>query len=143
MFEFYWLQKQQQTRENRKYIENTQLNEEHEINQLQEEHVCDEESRERSEGLTVIRTGKKQLKKMGQNLRKPWSRKSEAIRASEILPAGHIRNNRKKQFAWSLIEKKLEKEGGLYAHIYALSICFFDWMFRFYFQMNNLSIPHL
>ena len=37
MFEFYWLQKQQQTGENRKYIENTQLNEEHETNQLQEE----------------------------------------------------------------------------------------------------------
>lgn len=126
MFEFYWLQKQQQTGENRKYIENTQLNEEHETNQLQEEHVWDEESGERSEGLTVVRTAKKQLKKMGQNLRKPWSRKSEAIRASEILPAGHIRNNRKKQFAWSLIEKKLGKEGGLHAHIYVLSICFFD-----------------
>ena len=34
----------------KKYIENTQLHEEHETNQLQEEHVCDEESEERSEG---------------------------------------------------------------------------------------------
>ena len=38
MFKFYWLQKQQQAKENRKYIENTQLHEEHETNQLQEEH---------------------------------------------------------------------------------------------------------
>ena len=63
VLEFYWLQKQQQTEENRKYIENTQLHEEHKTNQLEEEHVCDEESEERSEGLTVIRAAKKQVRK--------------------------------------------------------------------------------
>ena len=43
----------------KKYVENTQLHEEHETNQLEEEHVCDEESEERSEGLTVVRAAKK------------------------------------------------------------------------------------
>ena len=42
----------------KKYIENTHLHEEHETNQLEEEHVCDEESEERSEGLTVVRAAK-------------------------------------------------------------------------------------
>ena len=43
MFEFYWLRKQQQTKENKKYKENTQLHEEHETNQLEKEHLRDEE----------------------------------------------------------------------------------------------------
>ena len=63
MFEFYWLQKQQQAEENRKYIENTQLHEDRETNQLKEEHLCDEESEEKSGGLTVVKAAKKQVKK--------------------------------------------------------------------------------
>ena len=63
MFEFYWPQKQQQAEENRKYIENTQLHEEHEANQLKEQHLCDEESEEKIGGLTVVKAEKKQVKK--------------------------------------------------------------------------------
>ena len=37
-FESYWFQEQQQTEENKKCIENTHLYEEHETNQIEEEH---------------------------------------------------------------------------------------------------------
>ena len=68
MFEFHWLQKQQHVKENRKYIENTQLHEEH-------------------GGLLSLKQQKSKWKKMKQNLRKHWLRKSEATRLSGILPA--------------------------------------------------------
>ena len=63
MFKFYLLQKQQQAEENRKHVENTQLHEEHEANQLKEQHLYDEESEEKSGGLTVVKAAKKQVKK--------------------------------------------------------------------------------
>ena len=62
IFEFYWLQAQQQAEENRKYIGNTQLHEEHETNQLKKEHLCDEESEERKGSLIVVKAAKKQVK---------------------------------------------------------------------------------
>ena len=114
MYEFYWLQKQQQVEENRKCIENTQLNGEHETNQLEKERICNEESEETSEGLTIIRAAKKQVKKDEAKIEGDLL---EEIRSYPCLwktSCSSSKEQQKKQFAWSLIEQNREKKGNLH-----------------------------
>ena len=70
----------------------------------------------------------------------------EEIRSYPCLWKTSCRSHKeqqKEQFAWHLTEKKLGKEGKLYTHIYIQLIFIFGWMFRFYYQINNLSISRL